>query len=78
MTWKKYILEAPGADTGGMRANLWGYYKQTDYTPERRFRVRVGAFQAITAFLGRVKERGWGEVPPGVYLTKLGTGLPVI
>ena len=40
--------------------------------------MRVGAFQAITAFLGRVKERGWGEVPPGVYLTKLGTSLAVI
>ena len=49
-----------------------------DFTPERRFRVRVAAFQAITAFLGRVKERGWGEVPPGVYLAKLGTSLAVI
>ena len=40
--------------------------------------MRVGAFQAIIAFLGRVKERGWGEVLPGVYLTELGTGLAVI
>ena len=78
MHWKKYILETPGARTGGMRTNLWWHYKRADSTPERRFRVRVAAFQAITAFLGRVKERGWGEVPPGVYLTKLGTCLAVI
>ena len=38
----------------------------------------VGAFQAITVFIAPVKERGWGEVPPGVYLTKLGTCLAVI
>ena len=38
----------------------------------------MAAFQAITGFLGPVKERGWGEVPPGVYLEKLGTSLAVI
>ena len=58
--------------------DLWWHYKRTDFTPERRFRLRVAAFQAITAFLAPVKERGWGEVPPGVYLTKLGTCLAVI
>ena len=57
---------------------LWGHHKRTDFTPERRFRLRVAAFQALTAFLGPVKERGWGEVPPGVYLAKLGTSLAVI
>ena len=40
--------------------------------------MRVAAFQAIMAFPGPVKERGWGEVSPGVYLTELGTGLGVI
>ena len=57
---------------------LWWHYKRPDFTPEPRFRLRVAAFQAITAFLGRVKERGWGEVPPGVYLTQLGTCLAEI
>ena len=61
-----------------MGLDLWGNYKRRDFTPERRFRLRVAAFQAITAFLGRVKERGWGEVPPGVYLTQLGTCLAEI
>ena len=57
---------------------LWEHYKRRDFTPERRFRLRVAAIQAIWGFWEPVKERGWGEVPPGVYLTKLGTCLAVI